>query len=89
MIQALMRTVVIEMAHVAVKHSSGVSFVVGQQPVGAFGADAAGEPFRVAGRLGARAGIWTVLMASEPKTASTAALNWESRSRMRKRKALI
>jgi hypothetical protein len=47
LIQALVRTVVIEMAHVAVKHSSGVSFVVDQQSVGALGADAADEPFRV------------------------------------------
>ena len=46
--QALVRTVVIEMAHVAVKHSSGVSFVVDQQPVSALGADAADEPFGIA-----------------------------------------
>jgi len=52
LIQALVRTVVIEMAHVAVKHSSGVSFVVDQQPVSALGADAADEPFRVAVRRG-------------------------------------
>jgi hypothetical protein len=52
LIQALVRTVVIEMAHVAVKHSLGVSFVVDQQSVGALGADAADEPFRVAVRLG-------------------------------------
>ena len=44
LIQALVRAVVIEMAHVAVKNNSGVSFVVDQQPVGAFGADAADEP---------------------------------------------
>jgi len=50
--QALVRTVVIEMAHVAVKHSSGVSFVVDQQSVSALGADAADEPFRVAVRRG-------------------------------------
>src|SRR5438067_10616085 len=35
LIQALVRTVVIEMARVAVKHSLGVSFVVDQQSVGA------------------------------------------------------
>jgi hypothetical protein len=51
LIQALVRAVVIEMAHVAVKNSSGVSFVVDQQLVGALGADAADEPFRVAVRL--------------------------------------
>jgi hypothetical protein len=52
LIQALVRAVIIEMAHVTVKHSSGVSFVVDQQPVGALGADAADEPFRVAVRPG-------------------------------------
>jgi len=42
--QALVRAVVIEMVHVVVEHGAGVSFVVDQQPVGAFGADAADEP---------------------------------------------
>jgi hypothetical protein len=42
------RPVVIEMAHVQVEHSVGVSFVVDQHPVGAFSADAADESFRVA-----------------------------------------
>ena len=51
LIQALMRAVVIEMAHIPVKNNSGVSLVVDQQPVGAFGADAAHEPFRIAVRL--------------------------------------
>jgi hypothetical protein len=49
--QALVRTVVIEMAHVAVVHSLGVSFVVDQQSVSALGADAADEPLRIAVRL--------------------------------------
>jgi hypothetical protein len=52
LIQALVRAVVIEVAHVAVKNSSGVSLVVDQQSVGALGADAADEPFRVAVRPG-------------------------------------
>ena len=52
LIQALVWAVVIEVAHVAVKNSSDVSFVVDQQSVGALGADAADEPFRVAVRLG-------------------------------------
>ena len=52
LIQALVRAVVVEVAHVAVKNNSGVSLVVDQQSVGAFGADAAHEPFRVAVRLG-------------------------------------
>jgi len=50
LIQAVVRAVIIEMAHVAVKDSSGVSFVVDQQPVGALGADAADEPLRIAVR---------------------------------------
>jgi len=51
LIQTLMRAVIIEMAHVTVKHSSGVSLVVDQQPIGALGADAADKPFRIAVRL--------------------------------------
>lgn len=50
--QALVRAVVIEMAHVLVENGVGMSFMVDQQPVGAFGADAADEPFRVAVRPG-------------------------------------
>ena len=53
LIQALVRAVVIEVAHGAVKNNSGVSLVVDQQPVGALRADAADEPFRVAVRPGA------------------------------------
>jgi hypothetical protein len=45
LIQGLMRAVVIEVAQVPVKNSLGVSLVVDQQSVGAFGADAADEPF--------------------------------------------
>ena len=62
LIQALMRAVVIEMAHVPVKHNAGVSLVVEQQSVGAFGADAANEPFRIAVRPGTRGGILTTVM---------------------------
>jgi len=46
--QALVWAVVVEVAHVLVENSMGVSFVVDQQSVGAFGADAADEPFCVA-----------------------------------------
>jgi len=53
--QALVRPVIIEMADVLIKNRVGVSRVVNQHPVGAFGADAADEPFRVAVRPG-RAG---------------------------------
>jgi hypothetical protein len=50
--QALVRPVIIEMADVLIKNSVSVSCVVNQHSVGAFGADAADEPFRVAVRLG-------------------------------------
>jgi hypothetical protein len=50
--QALVWPVVIEMAEVLIKNSVGVPHVVNQHPVGAFGADAADEPFRVAVRPG-------------------------------------
>src|SRR3954471_13695269 len=50
--QALVWPVVIEMADVLIKNSVGVSRMVNQHPVGAFGADAADEPFRVAVRPG-------------------------------------
>lgn len=85
MIQALVQAVVIEVAHVPVKNSSGVSLVVDQQSVGAFGADVADEPFRVGVRSGRPRRDLTTVMPSEAKTAS----NFESRSRIRKRKALI
>ena len=53
--QALVWPVVIEMADVLIKNSVGVSLVVDQHPVGAFGAYAANEPLRIAVRPG-RAG---------------------------------
>lgn len=48
LVAPLVRPVVIEMAHVLVEDGAGVSFVVDQHPVGAFGADAADESFCVA-----------------------------------------
>jgi hypothetical protein len=45
LIETLMRPVVVEMIHVPVKDSAGVSLVVDRQFVGAFVADAANEPF--------------------------------------------
>jgi hypothetical protein len=51
--QALVWPVVSEMAEVLIKNSVGVSRVVNQRPVGAFGVDAADEPVRVAVRPGA------------------------------------
>ena len=50
--QALVWPVVIEVANVPVENRAGVSLVVDQHPVGALGADAADEPFRVAVRPG-------------------------------------
>jgi hypothetical protein len=44
--------VVVEVAHVLVEDGLGVSFVVDQHPVGAFGADAADEPFCITVRPG-------------------------------------
>jgi len=62
--------------------------VVNQHPVSAFGADAADEPFRVAARLGRAGRNLDDVDASEAKTALKAAVNFESRSWIRKRKAL-
>jgi hypothetical protein len=44
LVEALMRSVVIEMAHILVNDGAGVSLVVDQQPVGALLANAANEP---------------------------------------------
>jgi hypothetical protein len=52
LVETLVRPVVVEVAHVLVEDGSGVSFVVDQHPVGAFGADAADEPFRITVRPG-------------------------------------
>jgi hypothetical protein len=89
LIQALVGAVVIEVAHVLVKNSSGLSLVVDQQSVGAFGADASNEPFRVAVRPGRPRRDLDHGDVFGAKTASKAAVNFESRSRIRKRKALI
>ncbi len=51
LVQALVWAVIVEVAHVPVEDGVGMSLVVDQHPVGAFGADAADEPFRVAVRL--------------------------------------
>jgi hypothetical protein len=49
---ALVWPVDVEMTDVLVDDGAGMSFVVDQQSVGAFGADAADEPFRIAVRPG-------------------------------------
>jgi hypothetical protein len=51
LVEALVRAV-IEMARVLVQDGKGVSLVIDQQPVGAFVADAANEPVRIAVRPG-------------------------------------
>ena len=48
LVEALVRAVVIEMAHILVEGGEGMSLVVDQQPVGALFANAANEPFGVA-----------------------------------------
>jgi hypothetical protein len=91
--QALVWPMVIEMADVLIKNSVGVSRVVNQHPVGAFGADATDEPFRVAVRPGGAGRnlddvdpfILTMSIPSEVKTASKASVNFESRSPVRGR----
>jgi hypothetical protein len=51
LVEALVRAVIVEMAHVLVEDGVGVSFVVDQQPIGALFADAADEPLGIAVRL--------------------------------------
>jgi hypothetical protein len=55
LIEALVWTVVVEMALVDAEHGTGVALVVDQHPVGALSPDASNEPLRItvrAGRLG-------------------------------------
>jgi len=87
--QALVRAVVIEMVHVLVENGAGVSFVVDQQPVGAFGADAADEPFRVAVRPGRTGRDLHNVDAFGGEDGVEGSGDLESRSRIRKRKVLI
>jgi hypothetical protein len=51
LVEALMRPVIVEMAHILVNDGAGVSLVVDQQPVGALLANAADKPFGIAVRL--------------------------------------
>ena len=60
---------------------------IGVHRFGAFGSDAADEPFGVA--VGVRGGILTVSMPSEANTASIDAPYWVSRSRLWNRNAEI
>ena len=84
LVAPLVWPVVVEVAHVLVEDGAGVSFVVDQHPVGALGADAADEPFRIAVRRGRLGMDLDDVDALGAKTASKVAVNFESRSRIRK-----
>ena len=100
----LVRPVVIEVAHVLINNSVGVWLVVDQQLVGAFGADAADESFRVAvfpgttGRafndvdtFGGEHGVESIgeLGIPVPDRRKRNALTWSSRSISRLRAAWV
>lgn len=84
MVEALMRPVIVEMAHILVNDCAGVSLVVTQQPVGALLANAASEPFGIAVRPRRLGRNLDHIEAFEAKTASEVAVNVVSRSRIRK-----
>jgi hypothetical protein len=50
LVEALMRPVIVEMAHILVNDGAGVSLIVDQQPGGALLANAADKPFGIAVR---------------------------------------
>jgi hypothetical protein len=52
LIEALMWTLVGEMALVGAEHRTGVALVIDQYPVGALGPDSSDKPFRIAVRAG-------------------------------------
>ena len=56
LIETLMWTVIVEVTLVGAQHSTGVTIVVDQHPVGALGSDTADEPLRIAVR--ARRAPW-------------------------------
>jgi hypothetical protein len=70
-VEALVRTVVVEVLGELVEDGAGVSLVVDQQSVGALFADATNEPFRVAVRPGCPAPAkltWAARLASDRST---------------------
>ncbi len=89
LVEALMRSVVIEMVHILVNDGAGVSLVVDQQSVGALLANAANEPLGIAIRSRRPRRDLDHIDAFGAKTASKVAVNLVSRSRIRKRNALI
>jgi hypothetical protein len=75
LVEALMRPVIVEMAHILVNDGASVSLVVDQQPVGALLANAADKPFGIAIRPRVWEGTLTTSRPSEVKTASKVAVN--------------
>jgi hypothetical protein len=84
LVEALMRPVIVEMAHILVNDGAGVSLVVDQQPVGALLANAADKPFGITVHLRCLGRNLDDIEASEAKTATKVAVNLVSRSRIRK-----
>jgi hypothetical protein len=87
--EVLVRPVVVEMALVLVKDGASGSFVVDQEPVGALRTDTADESLGIAIRLRSPGRDLDQVEAFGAKTASKASVNFASRSRIRKRNALI
>jgi hypothetical protein len=88
LVAALVGSVVVEVVGVVAEDLLGVAAVEEQDAVGAFLADGAHEAFRVWVAVGTARGILATVMASLVKTASNAAVNLASRSRMRNRNLL-
>jgi winged helix-turn helix protein len=85
LVAALVWSVVVEVVGVVAEDLLGVAEVEEQDPVGAFLAYRAHEAFRVWVAVGLRGGVLATVMASLAKTASNAAVNLASRSRIRNR----
>src|SRR4051812_40145273 len=89
LVEALMWTMVVEVALVGAEHGTGVALVVDQHPIGALGPDAAHEPLRetVRARRARRCLDNLDVLSSEHRVERLA--NFESRSRIRNRKPPI
>jgi hypothetical protein len=85
LIEPLVRTVIIEMAHVLAEEGVGVSLVVDQYSVGALGAHAADEPFAEAVRPRALGRDFDCVDAFGSEDSIEGVGGVESRSRIRKR----
>jgi hypothetical protein len=72
LVEALVWTVLVEVAFVGGEHVSGVVFVVEEYSIGALGSDAADEASAKAFARGVRAGVLTTSMPSAANTASKA-----------------